>query len=144
MLPEITKIETWSGGGYFGVSARLSTELLPGCGYLMLTHFKWTYWLFHGFDHVFFDRTIDRQHGLSVNKRLWQFADVDREWFRRKDCWIPLLKWVDEHARHSTITARWFTLQFHCRPWLGSPADAAGAAEQLRALVDRIRQSRSG
>jgi hypothetical protein len=56
---------------------------------------------------------------------------------------MPLLEWVDRNARHSTITARWFTLRFRCRPWVNMKTHAEAAAEQLQALVERIRRLRS-
>jgi hypothetical protein len=141
MPPDITEIvlRNWPGNVYVG--AKLSSELLPGCGYLMITHFKWSYWLFHGAEHLLFDRTIDRCFGFSVNKRRWQFDNVDREWARQKNCWMPMLEWADRHAQHCTITARWFSLWFSFRSWdCDNKTDAQMIADQVHALVHRIRR----
>lgn len=139
-VPDITQIDSFAHPGHIGVGAKLSSELVPMCGYLMLTHFRGPYWFCHGIDHLLLDRTIDRCGGLNVYLRRWQGSWVERAWFRQKSCWLPLLQWTDEHARHSTIYLNRSSLWFYCRPWLETKLAPPQIEAQLRALVERVNQ----
>jgi len=139
-VPSIIEFHSTASPPYILVEAKLSNELVPMCGYLMLTHFGWSYWLFEGPRHLLLDRTIDRCGGLSVHLRRRQGSWVERAWHRQKSCRLPLLEWTDAHARHSTIRVNRSSIWFHSRNLFNAKLDPPRIEDQLRALVDRVNQ----
>lgn len=138
---EITKIETYYLSGGRGVRASLSAPLMPDTKYLLITTFKGLYWFFHGFDQLLFNRTIDDCNGWTVNQRRWHSDQVEREWFRQRDCWVATFDWLrQESIRYGTIYVWPSKLVFS---WYGSAytdADVKNVIARMHSLVQCVGQ----
>lgn len=141
VISEITKIETRYLSGGRAVLASLSTPLMRDTKYLLITTFKGPYWFFHGFDQLLFNRTIDDYDGWTINQRRRHSDQVEREWFRQKDCWVAMFDWLrQESIRYGTFHVLPSKLVFS---WYGSSytdTDVKNVIARMHLLVQCVGQ----